>query len=74
VTFWLEFQPGSGAHMIGMFVERRVPIRPDIVLVKGYFEWTRDFVESGKAIDVIIECKEDPFDKWEGEIESQIIP
>ena len=74
VTFWLEFQPGSGAHMIGMFVERRVPIRPDIVLVKGYFEWTRDFVESGKAIDVIIECKEDPFDKWKGEIESQIIP
>jgi hypothetical protein len=74
MTFWLEYQPSKGAHMAGMFVGNRVPIRPDIVAVKGHFERTRDFVDSKNPIDLIIECKEDPFDNWKSEIESQILP
>jgi len=73
LTFWLEFQPSKRAHMVGMLVRRRVTIRPDIVIAKGHFEKTADFVNSGKAIDVLIECKEDPFDEWKGEIGSQIL-
>jgi len=74
VTFWLEFQPSKYAHMIGILTEKRVPVRPDIVVVKGCFRRTRDFVDSKKPIDLIIECKEDPFNKWRGEINSQILP
>jgi len=74
VTFWLEFQPHKMAHVIGIFAGRRIPIRPDIVVVKGHFERTEDFIDSKKPIDLIIECKEDPFDKWENEINSQILP
>jgi hypothetical protein len=74
LTFWLEFQRGVDAHMIGMFTEERIPVRPDIVVVKGYFERTGEFVNSKKPIDLIVECKEEPFDEWEGEIRSQIIP
>lgn len=74
ITFWLEFQPNKGAHMAGMFAGRRIPTRPDIVVVRGYFERTRDFVDSRKSIELVIECKEDPFSKWEDEINSQIIP
>jgi len=73
LTFWLEFQPGRGAHMMGMFVGKRVAVRPDIVIVRGRFQRTKDFIDSGKAIDVLIECKEDPFDKWKDEGESQIL-
>jgi len=74
VTFWLEFQPSKGAHMIGMFAGKRIPIRPDIVVVRGHFERTKDFIDSKNPIDLIIECKEDPFDKWENEVNSQILP
>jgi len=74
ITFWLEFQPNKGAHMIGMFAERHIPIRPDIVVVKGYFERTAGFVNSKKPIDLIIECKEDPFDTWRKDINNQILP
>lgn len=74
VTFWLEFQPHKGAHMTGMFAERHIPIRPDIVVVKGYFERTEGFIDSKKLIDLMIECKEDPFDKWRNEVNSQILP
>jgi hypothetical protein len=74
VTFWLEFQPSKYAHMLGMFAGKRIPTRPDIVAVKGYFERTVDFINSKKPIDLIIECKEVPFDTWGNEIESQIIP
>jgi hypothetical protein len=72
LTFWLEFQPSRGAHMMSMFVGKRVAVRPDIVITKGHFERTKNFVDSGNLIDVLIECKEDPFDRWKGEIESQI--
>jgi len=74
ITFWLEFQPSRDAHMLGMFTERRVSIRPDIVVAKGCFEWTEEFVNSKRRIDLIIECKEDPFNAWRNEIESQILP
>lgn len=74
VTFWLEFQPSKGAHMMSMFVGKRIPTRPDIVAVKGYFERTKDFVDSRKPVDLVIECKEDIFDKWQNEIQSQILP
>jgi len=74
ITFWLEFQPNKIAHMIGIFSEKRIPIRPDIVIAKGYFKRTEDFINSGNSIDIIIECKEDPFDAWKKEIETQIFP
>jgi hypothetical protein len=74
LTFWIEFQPSRYAHMAGMFVGRRVPIRPDIVVAKGCFKWTEEFVNSKKPIDLIVECKENPFNEWKGEIQSQIIP
>ncbi|MEA3420425.1 MAG: hypothetical protein U9Q97_01960 [Acidobacteriota bacterium] len=83
VTFWLEFQPSKGAHVLGAFDDgfsrsefkkAKGHVRPDIIAVKGHFEETKDFTNSGKAIDALIECKEDPFDKWKNEIESQILP
>jgi len=74
MTFWLEFQPSKGAHMMGMFVSRRVPIRPDVIIVKGRFERTKNFIDSGNVIDVLIECKEDLFIKWKNEINLQILP
>lgn len=74
VSFWIEFQPSKGAHLLGLFAGIRVPIRPDIVVVRGYYETTEDFVESKKAIDVIVECKENPFIEWRNEINSQILP
>ena len=67
VTFWLEFQPSRYAHMLGMFVGRHVPIRPDIVVAKGCFKWTEEFSNSKRGIDLIVECKEDPFDAWKNE-------
>ena len=73
LTFWLEFQPGRGEHMMGMFVGKRVAVRPDIVIVRGRFERTKDFIDTRKPIDVLIECKEDPYDRWKGKIESQIL-
>lgn len=73
VTFWVEFQPSVMARLMGMFVGRRALVRPDIVIVKGYFEMTWDFLKSGKNIDIIIECKEDPFKKWRGDINKQIL-
>jgi len=74
ITFWLEFQPSRYAHMLGMFMRRRVSIRPDIVAAKGCFERTKEFINSKRRIDLIIECKEDPFDAWRNEIKSQILP
>jgi len=74
ITFWLEFQPSRYAHMLGMFTERRVSIRPDIVVAKGCFEQTEEFINSKRRIDLIIECKEDPFNAWKNKIESQILP
>jgi len=74
VTFWLEFQPDKCAHMLGMFIGKRVSIRPDIVAVRGCFERTKEFVDSKRPIDLIVECKEDLFDAWRNEIESQILP
>ena len=73
LTFWLEFQPDKGAHTLSMFTGKRIAIRPDIVICRGRFERTKDFVDSRNPIDVLIECKEDPFDKWKGEVESQIL-
>jgi hypothetical protein len=74
LTFWIEFQPSKYAHMAGMFVGKRVPIRPDIVVAKGCFKWTEEFANSKKPIDLIVECKEDPFTEWCNDIQSQIIP
>jgi hypothetical protein len=74
LTFWIEFQPNEYAHLAGMFVGRQVPIRPDIVVAKGCFMLTEKFVSSNKRIDLIVECKEDPFTEWHNDIQSQIIP
>lgn len=76
VTLWLEFQPHRMAHMVRMFKaeEKRAAVRPDIVAVKGIFRWTSEFIESRKQIDLLIECKEDPFYEWEKDVESQIRP
>lgn len=74
VTFWLEYQPSKYSHMIGIFLGRYVPIRPDIVVAKGSFKLTKEFVDSKKPIELIIECKEGKFEEWEKDIELQIIP
>ncbi|MEM0082925.1 MAG: hypothetical protein QW102_00215 [Candidatus Nezhaarchaeales archaeon] len=74
VTFWLEYQPSKYAHMAGILYNRRIPIRPDIVVAKGYFERTEEFVNSKKPIELIVECKEGQFEEWKNEIDSQIIP
>lgn len=84
VSSWLEFQPSRVAHVLAyvrsiltgkhMSTGKRVPIRPDIVVVRGYYERTSDFVNSGKGIDVLVECKEDPLDMWKNDINSQILP
>ena len=44
-----------------------------VVVTKGYFKWAKDLIDSKKRIDLIIECKEDPFDTWRDKIESQIL-
>lgn len=69
-SFWFEFQPSKMAHLIGLFVGKRVPIRPDILVCKGEF---RDARELNK-IDLIIECKNKDFQSWQTEIEKQVIP
>jgi hypothetical protein len=74
LTFWLEFQPDRGAHLAGMFAGRRIPIRPDIVVAGGSFEYTKTFVSSGRGAELIVECKEDPFEEWRKDVEAQIIP
>ena len=74
VTLWLEFQPSRYAHMQGWFTGRRVPVRPDIVVARGSFRRAEELANSGRRIDLIVECKEDPFDRWRSDIESQILP
>jgi len=84
ITFWLEYQPEDfwseyrsdkwRYRSQGIYTGKVGLNRPDIVVVKGYFERTTDFIDSKKPIDLIIECKEDPFSKWENEINSQILP
>ena len=73
VTFWLEFQPGKMAHMVGMVSKSRVPVRPDIVGVLGSYRYTRDLLDAGKEIDLMVECKEDPFTRWKKDLETQIL-
>ncbi|MFQ6119495.1 MAG: hypothetical protein ACE5KE_06380 [Methanosarcinales archaeon] len=72
VSFWFEFQPTKGAHLMGLMTEKRVPIRPDIVIVKGHFEKTDKLIEE-KPINLIIECKVDPFERWKNEVEPQVL-
>ncbi len=74
MTFWLEFQPSKMAHMVGIATKRRLPIRPDIVGVLGSYQYTRDLLNARKGIDLIVECKEDPFIRWKKDVESQILP
>jgi len=74
LTFWLEFQPSKYAHLAGMFAKRRIPIRPDIVVARGSFERTEAFVSSGRGVELIVECKENPFEEWRKDVEAQIIP
>jgi len=74
ITFWLEYQPSRYAHMVGMFSNKRIPIRPDIVVAKGSFKTTEEFINSKKPIELIIECKEGKFEEWKNEIDSQIVP
>ncbi|MEM3974665.1 MAG: hypothetical protein QXU60_03030 [Sulfolobales archaeon] len=84
VSFWVEFQSSRVTH-VPAYVQsmlaskhvstgKQVPARPDIVVVRGYYERTSDFVKSGKDIDVLVECKENPFDLWKNDIDSQILP
>jgi hypothetical protein len=74
LTFWLEFQPSRYAHWAGAFARRRVPVRPDVVVARGSFERTEAFVNSGRPMELIVECKEDPFEEWRKDVEAQIIP
>lgn len=61
-------------HMMKAFSDKRVAVRPDIVATLGHYERTEDFINSGKTIDLLVECKEDPFEKWADDVKSQIIP
>ena len=74
ITAWIEFQVEKWAHLAGLFKPKRVPTRPDLVLVKGHFRTTRNFVDSKKRMDVLIECKEDPYGEWEKDADEQILP
>jgi len=69
-SFWFEFQPSKGAHLIGLFVGGKVPIRPDILICRGKL---RNAEEIGK-VDLIIECKNKDFQFWRSDIEAQLIP
>lgn len=69
-SFWFEFQPSREAYWIGAFVGKRVPIRPDILVCKGNF---RD-AGSLQKVDLIIECKNEDFQIWQTELETQVIP
>ncbi|MEM0049406.1 MAG: hypothetical protein QW424_00710 [Candidatus Bathyarchaeia archaeon] len=60
--------------MVGMLSNRRISIRPDIVIARGCFERTEEFVNSKKPIELIVKCKEGRFEEWKNEIDSQIIP
>ena len=62
------------AHMVGILTRERLPVRPDIVGVRGSYRYVRELLDAGKGIDLMVECKEDPFAKWKGDLEGQIAP
>jgi len=62
ITIWFEFQPGMWAALPERF-RGFITLTPDIVVVKGYYEETKKFIEEDyntlrKPIDLLIECKE----------------
>mgnify|MGYP001770767457 FL=1 len=67
-TAWLEFQFGEEAHLLGRLTGRREHVRPDIVVVKGAHESTRDV----RSIDLLIECKHNEPRSWEKDVETQL--
>lgn len=69
-SFWFEFQPSIIAHWVGMFIGERAPVRPDILVCKGWFKNAREL----KKVDLIIECKNKEFQYWQSDVETQLIP
>lgn len=72
-TFWLGFQLNPMAHVMSMSKGEGIGIRPDIVGVKGKFKMTKEFVSSGKAIDLLVKCVKSPSAKWNQKTVSQIL-
>ncbi|MEM4912938.1 MAG: hypothetical protein QW579_01905 [Desulfurococcaceae archaeon] len=69
-SFWFEFQPSRIAHWVGGFIGERAPVRPDILVCKGWFKNAREL----KKVDLIIECKNKEFQYWQSDVETQLIP
>ncbi len=72
MTFWFEFQPGKMTRMMDISTRERLPVRPDIVGVRGSYRHVRELLDAGKGVDLIVECEEDPFVKWRRDLEGQI--
>jgi len=47
----------------------RSKLRPDIMVIKGKVTRLDEITD----IDILIECKEEPFEKWKGKVKKQII-
>lgn len=58
---------------VSLWLEPKLKYRPDIVAVRGYFKEFLDLITFKKRIDLIIECKENPFNEWYYKSFSQLI-
>ncbi len=74
MTFWFEFQPDKMTRMMDISTRERLPVRPDIVGARGSYRYVRELLNAGREIDLMVECKEDPFANWRRDLEGQIVP
>ncbi|MEM0085333.1 MAG: hypothetical protein QXP50_08105 [Candidatus Methanomethylicia archaeon] len=69
-SIWFEFQRNSMEHILTRKPEKgKAAIRPDIVICKGKHPYANKL----EKIDLIIECKNEEFDKWQTDLEKQVI-
>lgn len=66
---WFEFQLDKMAHLRGMFSGRREYVRPDIAVARGAYSG----VDELSSIDLLVECKEDEFESWKLDADTQMI-
>jgi len=71
-TFWFEPQVHEMAHMARLLTGRKEHVRPDIAVARGRYDKIDDLLESGRSFDLIIECKHTEFDRWSGDVDTQI--
>jgi len=76
VTIWFEFQPTEDIHLVLPLARRkRTSVRPDIVITKGLvqdYNYTSRLLDVIRNRSIIIECKEDPYNKWGRSIRNQL--